>query len=105
MSNPISSIFSGSPSLDKAALDKTKRKALERSLDGQSDPAKAAAKSVPTPKGDEVVLSPMAQKAMAEPAFDRAKVESIKQALKDGNYPLNSRRIAESFASIEKLIG
>jgi negative regulator of flagellin synthesis FlgM len=42
---------------------------------------------------------------MAEPAFDRNKVEAIKQALKEGNYPLNARRIAESFASMEKLIG
>ena len=33
------------------------------------------------------------------------KVEAIKQALKDGNYPLNARRIAESFVSMEKLIG
>jgi flagellar biosynthesis anti-sigma factor FlgM len=51
------------------------------------------------------VLSDIAKKAMAEPAFDRSKVESIKQALKEGNYPLNSRHIAESFVAMEKLIG
>ncbi len=104
MSNPISSIFSGSPALDKAALDKTKRKALERPLDGQSDPAKAAAAQVASTKDDELLLSPVARQAMAEPAFDREKVEAIKQAIKDGSYPLNSRRIAESFAAIERLI-
>ena len=104
MSNPISSIFSGSPALDKAALDKTKRKALERPLDGQSDPAKAAAAQVAPAKDDELLLSPIARQAMAEPAFDREKVEAIKQAIKDGSYPLNSRRIAESFAAIERLI-
>jgi negative regulator of flagellin synthesis FlgM len=36
--------------------------------------------------------------------FDRSKVEAIKQALRDGNYPLDSRRIAESFVAIERLI-
>ena len=37
--------------------------------------------------------------------FDEAKVESIKRAIKEGNYPLDSRRIAESFLSLESLIG
>lgn len=57
------------------------------------------------PAQDEVVLSNVAQKAMAEPDFDRAKVESIKQAIRDGQYPLDPRKIAESFAAIERMIG
>ncbi len=103
MSNPISSIFSGSPSLDKASLEKTKRRALERPTDGAAEPAKAPGAAAP--KDDQLVLSEVAQRAMAEPAFDRAKVESIKQAIQDGSYPMNSRRIAESFAVMERLIG
>ena len=103
MSNPISSIFSGSPALDKASLEKAKRKAIERPDDGQAEGAKASAPAVP--KDDQLVLSEIAQRAMAEPGFDRAKVESIKQAIQDGSYPMNSRRIAESFAAMEKLIG
>lgn len=107
MTNPISSLFGGSPSLDKAALEKSKRKSLERPLDGQSDPAKAAQAQAAqaAPKSDELLLSPIAKKAMAEPAFDREKVEAIKQALRDGTYPMDARRIAQSFASMEKLIG
>ncbi len=104
MTSPITSLFGGSPSLDKAALEKAKRQALERPLDGQSDPAKAAPPK-PAPMGDELQLSPIAQRAMAEPAFDREKVEAIKQALRDGTYPMDARRMAESFASMEKLIG
>jgi flagellar biosynthesis anti-sigma factor FlgM len=104
MSNPISGIFSGSPALDKAALDKTKRKALERPFGGDSDPTKAASAQVLAAKDDQLLLSPIAKQAMAEPAFDRDKVEAIKQAIKDGSYPLNSRRIAESFTAMEKLI-
>jgi flagellar biosynthesis anti-sigma factor FlgM len=41
---------------------------------------------------------------MAEPDFDRVKVESIKQAISEGNYPLDVKRIAESFVAIERMI-
>jgi len=49
-------------------------------------------------------LSNVDQKIKAQPDFDRAKVEAIKSALKDGNYPLNPRRIAENFVAIEQMI-
>ena len=100
MTNPISTLYS-SQSLDKATLEKTKRRALEPVADNQTETDKAAKSA----GKDEVVLSDIAKRAMAEPAFDRDKVDSIKQAIKDGNYPLNARRIAESFVSIEKMIG
>ena len=100
MSNTISNLYN-STSLDKAVLDKTKRKALEPAGDEQTETAKAAKSA----GKDEVVLSDIAKRAMAEPAFDRSKVDAIKQAIQDGNYPLNARRIAESFVAIEKMIG
>lgn len=53
---------------------------------------------------DEVVLSEATETALSQAEFDQAKVERIKQAIADGNYPLDARRIAESFASIESLI-
>lgn len=102
MSNTISSLFGGSPSLDKAQLEKARRQAVERSPEGSTDAANAA----PAPaRDDELLLSPIAKRAMAEPAFDRDKVEAIKQAIRDGSYPMDSRRIAQSFATMEKLIG
>lgn len=104
MSNPISGLPNGNSLLDKASLEKSKRKSAEKLDDTLSTDTGKAAKAA-APRADELVLSDIAQKAMAEPAFDRSKVEAIKQALKDGNYPLNSRRIAESFVSMEKLIG
>ena len=39
-----------------------------------------------------------------EPEFDRAKVDAIREAIKNGQYPLDPRRIAESFVAIEQLI-
>jgi negative regulator of flagellin synthesis FlgM len=49
-------------------------------------------------------LSKIAQEALQEPEFDRAKVEAIKTAIQQGQYPLDSRRIAENFVAIEKMI-
>ena len=44
------------------------------------------------------------ERLKASPEFDRAKVEAIKTALQNGQYPLNPRRIAESFVALEQLI-
>jgi negative regulator of flagellin synthesis FlgM len=49
-------------------------------------------------------LSNVAERIKEQPSFDRAKVESIKEALREGNYPLNPRRIAESFVSLERMV-
>jgi len=57
-----------------------------------------------SPGADEVVLTNVMQKAMDAPSYDQAKVENIKKAIKDGQYPLDPRRIAESFNALEKLI-
>ena len=54
---------------------------------------------------DQVKLSNIAQKAMGEgSSVDQEKVDRIKQAIEDGRYPVDSRRIAESFASLERLL-
>lgn len=74
-----------------------KRPADELSLLPQG--AKAAAAP-----DDEVQLSQVALQARQEPEFDRAKVEAIKTAIQQGQYPLDARRIAENFISLEKMI-
>jgi len=80
---------------------------------GKADKQGKAATAAPTPapssppegrRSDSVQMSNVAQKAMSEPNFDRAKVESIKQAISEGNYPLDVKRIAESFVAIERMI-
>jgi negative regulator of flagellin synthesis FlgM len=64
----------------------------------------AAPKAAPGAGADSVQLSNVSAKAMNESDFDRVKVEEIKQAIKDGQYPLNPRRIAESFHALEQMI-
>ena len=87
----------------RSALDKANRKSGPQG-NVSSDPALPAAPSPRAPSADELHLSNVASRAMAEPDFDRVKVESIKQAIQDGQYPLNPRKIAESFHAIEQMI-
>jgi negative regulator of flagellin synthesis FlgM len=73
---------------------------------GKSD-SSVEAKSAPAasaPGADTVNLSQISQRVKDAPDFDRAKVESIKAALRDGSYPINPRRIAENFVALEKMI-
>jgi len=102
MSDPISNYgrMTQSSAAARNAIEKVDPKGTSAaSAKEEIAPAKAAA-----PGADKISLSNVAQKVMAQPEFDRAKVESIKQAIKDGNYPINPRRIAESFVALEKLI-
>ena len=87
----------------RSALDKTNRKSGSPS-NVAADASAPAAMSSKAPGPDELHLSNVAARAIAEPDFDRAKVESIKQAIQDGQYPLNPRKIAESFHAIEQMI-
>ena len=87
----------------RSALDKANRKG-GASSNVTSDVAAPVATTAKAPGADELHLSNVAARAMAEPDFDRVKVESIKQAIQDGQYPLNPRKIAESFHAIEQMI-
>jgi len=98
MTDSISKLY-GSPSLDKATLEKTKRKAVDTGENSLPTSVKA-----PSSSKDEVVLSNIIQQAKAETAFDKNKVEAIKQAIKDGNYPLNASEIAKRFVLLENEI-
>ena len=86
----------------RSAIDK----AAPKPAASDSAPAGAAAAkpSAHAPGPDALQLSNVNGRAMAEPDFDRVKVDAIKQALKEGNYPLNPRLSAESFYAIEQMI-
>ena len=53
---------------------------------------------------DELVLSETAMQATASDAFDQARVDAIRQALSEGNSPLEVRRVAERFQELEDLL-
>lgn len=76
-------------------------------LDGRGEPGQGAGvvpSSPMAPTDDQLLLSDVALQAMKTDSFDRAKVEAIKSAIQQGEYPLDARRIAESFYAIEQMI-
>ena len=86
----------------RSAIDKTEKRSPS-AAQAKEDLAPSIDK-ITSAGTDKVSLSNVAQKVLAQPDFDRAKVEAIKQAIKDGNYPINPRNIAENFVSLEKMI-
>lgn len=97
MTDPISS-FRRIAQTDSSSRPSA-AKAQERPSDASSEVSAPAVSQT-----DEVKLSAVAQQAMQEPSFDRAKVEAIKQAIQQGQYAMDTRRIAENFVAIEKMI-
>ena len=82
--------------VDKA--DKADKKAVSNSAaDAKATERKAV-------ESDSLELSNVNQRVNSQPEFDRSKVEAIKESLKNGSYPLNPRRIAESFVALEQMI-
>lgn len=98
MTDPISSFRR------VAQMDSSNRQVSAKAQERAADAAPEGLTKVLAPQSDEVKLSAVAQKAMQEPEFDRAKVEAIKLAIQQGQYPLDTRRIAENFVAIEKMI-
>jgi negative regulator of flagellin synthesis FlgM len=88
-----------------ALNDARSRDALKK-LDQAGERAAAgdAVSASVTVQGDELHLSDVALQAMKTESFDRAKVDAIKTAIQNGQYPLDARRIAESFYNIEQMI-
>jgi negative regulator of flagellin synthesis FlgM len=100
MASTISSVGSAAAQLKAAADAAEKLKKASEALDTPAEKKEAV-----TPQGDQLILSKAAEEALATAEFDEAKVNAIKAALKEGNYPLNERRIAENFLAIEMMIG
>jgi negative regulator of flagellin synthesis FlgM len=96
MTDPISGV--GAKALSAIKPEQKKDEEL-RSADVESQDAPATRQM-----SDEVQLSDETAIELSRAGFDDAKVAQIKQALADGNYPLDPKRIAEGFTEIEKLL-
>ncbi len=79
-------------------------KKLDQSGERASAGSGAAVSTPVAAQGDQLQLSDVALQAMKTDSFDRAKVDAIKAAIQKGDYPLDARRIAESFYNIEQMI-
>ena len=96
MTDPISGVSAKALSAIKPEQKKDEEL---RSADVESQDAPASRQM-----SDEVQLSDETVVELSRAGFDDAKVAQIKQALADGNYPLDPKRIAEGFTEIEKLL-
>ena len=96
MTDPISGVSAKALS---AIKPEQKKDDELRSADVESQSASAARQI-----SDEVQLSDETVVELERAGFDEVKVAQIKQALADGNYPLDPKRIAEGFTEIEKLL-
>lgn len=105
MTDPISNYGrrAQSDALQRGSLDRSDRKSAF-STESLSAPIGDGVSSPSSVGPDQLQMTNIAQKAMAGPDFDKVKVDAIKQAIQDGQYPLNPRRIAESFYDIEQMI-
>ena len=98
MTSPISA-FSRQNQVDALA-----RKTADETQDKAEQAAAQKSTGTPALEDDMLQLSEAALKAMEEPAFDRTRVDAIKQSIADNGYPIDPRRIAEQFVAIEKMI-
>ena len=53
---------------------------------------------------DQVELSDSVVRAIEDARFDAAKVEALRLAIMEGNYPLDAKRIAENMLDLERMI-
>ena len=94
MTDPISGI--GGKALSAIKPEQKKEEPVKGA---ESDAQTISASSTAS---DEVKLSDEIVVELNRAGFDEQKVAQIKQALADGNYPLDPKRIAQGFTDIEK---
>lgn len=75
-------------------------KASSPAPDTKSTEAGAAADT----QVDQIALSDSVVKAIEGSKFDAAKVEALRLAIMEGNYPLDAKRIAENMVDLERMI-
>ena len=95
MSSPISN---NNPLPRVSQNESSAKKAPESSDNNAVDSASVAM------KGSDVLLDPNVVEALKGSDFDQAAVESIKAAIQNGEYPLDDKKIAESFIPLERLL-
>jgi negative regulator of flagellin synthesis FlgM len=102
MTNPITqwNRMASANSVERLVAERAEK--ADKAADASA--SAAAARPANPAADDELHLSEVARQASMEPAFDRAKVEAIKKQVEQGLYPLDARRMAESFIALEQMI-
>lgn len=88
----------------RSSVDKTGKKPAAQTAPVQGGATSQAADKTSSAGADKVSLSNVAQLALDQPGFNRAKVDAIKRDLQEGKYAINPRLIAENFVALERMI-
>lgn len=102
MTNPITqwNRMASANSVERQVAERAERAEKGDKAEGPAVRGPVAA----PPADDQLELSAVARQAPGETSFDRVKVDAIKQAIQNGQYPLDARRMAESFLALEQMI-
>jgi len=113
--NDINNQFQGS-AVSRASNAQTKSAQKTQDVPQQSQAAQSQhtaeqAKAAPSQGADQAKFTPesqtllrMTQASKGVSEIDQKKVDRIKQALENGEFPVDTARIAEKMTSLEKLI-
>ena len=76
----------------------------EKASVSQSDSQTSESAATEAQSSPQVQLSDSVVRAIEDSKFDAAKVEALRLAIMEGNYPLDAKRIAESMLDLERMI-
>ena len=89
-----------------AVPESTGKKDLRAEKDSTPSPeSKTVEAGTAEAQVDQVELSDSVVRAIEDAKFDAAKVEALRLAIMEGNYPLDAKRIAENMLDLERMIG
>jgi len=91
------------PSVDKTRSVQS-ADTFKKVSSGEKSTESATASAPMKVGGDEIKLSEATTAALESAEFDSEKVNQIKEMIAKGEYPLDEKRIAESFFALEQLI-
>ena len=92
------------PSADQRAKAVGANQGVDTSRPEKTSPPELASTSSARSADSTVELSADLKSEIAAVSFDSKKVDQIKQSIENGNYPLDDKKIAESFIPLEKLL-
>jgi negative regulator of flagellin synthesis FlgM len=87
-----------------AVPESTGKKDLRAEKASSPDTKGAEAGAAADTQVDQIALSDSVVKAIEGSKFDAAKVEALRLAIMEGNYPLDAKRIAENMVDLERMI-
>ena len=92
------------PGENQRAAGVMAQQAVDPNNKQKSESPESIAPSTVKSQDSSVELSAKLMNDIAAVNFDSKKVDQIKQSIEQGNYPLDNRKMAESFIPLEKLL-